>query len=285
MNGSLAGFEERRLAELKEHVAARAAAVRAGRPRRRIVLTVAAGVAIAAVASVVTVSSMNEGDAAYAVTKDSDGIVYVTVRDFRDAEGLTRQLKSLNVPAIVDYVPAGQKCRESRGTTVDDVPRGLYHAPTNIPGDDSGSRGWQMQINTKLFRPGQIFVWTLTVDPVHGGSSTSTILMRDPVASCELVPDDSPHFVPKMPFEQATSLGGYRVEGKTVGEVLPEIEKRGLKVTYLVTEPAPSDARGSHYMMRPTEQNTPVGEDWFVWQADERDKGVVRLMVTQKLQK
>ncbi|MEU4325305.1 CU044_5270 family protein [Nonomuraea dietziae] len=34
MNGPLAGFEERRLAELKEHVAARAAAERARRPRR-----------------------------------------------------------------------------------------------------------------------------------------------------------------------------------------------------------------------------------------------------------
>ncbi|MEV6153744.1 hypothetical protein AB0L53_25705 [Nonomuraea sp. NPDC052129] len=294
MNGSLAGFEERRLAELKEHVAARAAAERAGRPhaaaeragwpRRRMVLAVAAGAAIAAVASVVTVSSMGGADRAYAVTKDSDGIVYVTVRDFRDAAGLTRQLKSLNVPAIVDFVPAGQKCKEPRAEPVTDIPRGLYYAPRNIPGDDAGS-GWQMQINTKLFKPGQTFVWTLAVDPVYGGSDTSTILMRDPVAPCELVPDDVQHVVPKMPFPEVTSLGGYRVEGKTVGEVLPEIEKRGLKVTYLITEPPPERYPGDPYLMYPTKQGTPVGADWFVWQADEPEKGVIRLMVTQKLQK
>ncbi|WP_433517643.1 hypothetical protein ACQP2T_20130 [Nonomuraea sp. CA-143628] len=286
MNRSLAGFEERRLAELKEHVAERAAAERASarRPRRRAVLAVAAGVAVAAVSSVVTVSSMGGADRAYAVTKDSDGIVYVTVRDFRDVEGLTKQLRSLNVPAIVDFVPAGQKCKEPRAEIVTDIPRGLYYAPRNIPGDDNGP-GWQMQINTKLFKPGQTFVWTLEEDPVMGWIGTTTILMRDPVAPCELVPDDVQHVVPKMPFLEATSLGEYRVEGKTVGEVLREVEKRGLKVTYLITEVPPERYPGDPYLMYPTKQGTPVGADWFVWQADEPEKGVIRLMVTQKLQK
>lgn len=282
MNGSLAGFEERRLTELKEHVVARAAAERPRRPRRRIVLAVAAGAAIAAVSSVMTVSSMGGADRAYAVTKNSDGIVFVTVRDFRDAAGLTRQLKSLNVPAIVNFVPAGQKCKGPRAESVKDIPRGLYYPPRNIPGDD-GRSGWQMQINTKLFKPGQTFVWTLAIEPVYGWSSTSTILMRDPVAPCELVPDDTPHMVSVMPLAEDTSLGRYRVEGKTVGEVLPEIDKRGLKVTYMVTEPAPKDHPGNSYQMYPTKQNTPVGEDWFIWYADEPEKGVIRLMVTQKL--
>ncbi|MCA2220513.1 hypothetical protein LDL49_04590 [Nonomuraea sp. NEAU-L178] len=187
------------------------------------------------------------------------------------------------VPAIVNFVPAGQKCKGPRAEPVTDIPRGLYYAPRNIPGDD-GSSGWQMQINTKLFKPGQTFVWTLAVDPVYGGSDTSTILMRDPVAPCELVPDDEQHVVPKMPVPEDTSLGGYRVEGKTVGEVRPEIEKRGLKVTYLITEPPPERYPGDPYLMYPTKQSTPVGEDWFVWQADEPEKGVIRLMVTQKLQ-
>jgi DNA-directed RNA polymerase specialized sigma24 family protein len=30
-------------------------------------------------------------------------------------------------------------------------------------------------------------------------------------------------------------------------------------------------------------QHTPVGEDWRVWQADEPEPGVIRLMVTQRL--
>ncbi|MET8337223.1 hypothetical protein ABZV14_20310 [Streptosporangium canum] len=287
MNRSLAGFEERRLAELKEHVVARAAAERARPPRRRIALVTAAGAAVTAVASVVTVSSLGGAAPAYAVTKDSDGIVYVTVRDTApgdvpDVKGLTGQLKSLNVPATVDYVPAGQKCREPRGTIVTDIPRGLYHTPTNIPGDPDG---WQMQIDTKLFKPGQTFVWSLYVDSITGWNGTSTILMRDPVAPCELVPDDSPHYVSRMPWAKATSLGGYQAQGKTVGEVLSEIDKRGLKVTYLVTELAPDKPRypDMSYVMYPTKQNTPVGKDWFVWQADEVEKGVIRVYVTQKL--
>ncbi|MER5419339.1 hypothetical protein [Streptosporangium roseum] len=288
MNGSLAGFEERRLAELKEHVAARAAAERVRRPRRRVVLAVAAGAAVAAVASVVTASSIGGAAPAYAVTKDSDGIVYVTVRDTvpggdPDVKGLTRQLQSLNVPAIVDYVPAGQKCKEPRGTVVTDIPGGLYHTPRSIPGDPGA---WQMQINTKLFEPGQTFVWTLYVEPVNGWHGTRKILMRDPVAPCELVPDDRPHYLAgtPSPWGKATSLGGYQVAGKTVGEVLPEIDKRGLKVTYLVTEPAPDKLRDPDmlYVMYPTKQNTPVGNDWSVWQVDEPAKGVIRLYVTQK---
>ncbi|MFI6602373.1 hypothetical protein ACIBHX_39495 [Nonomuraea sp. NPDC050536] len=276
MNGSLAGFEERRLAELKEYVAKRAAR----RPRRRLVLAAAAAAAVTVGASVVTVSTMGGGDTAYAVTKDSDGIVYVTVRDFHDAAGLTRQLESLHVPAVVDYVPAGKKCaQEPRGVYVEDIPRGLYQPPTNIPGAGADEMGWRMRIDTKLFKPGQTFVWTLSNDPVYGWTETSTILMRNPVAPCELVPDDTPHHISTLPATPA----GYA--GKTVGEALPELEKRGLKVTYLVTEPAP-DPRppiGNPYVMYPTKQNTPVGEDWHIWNADEPQPGQVRLMVTRKL--
>ncbi|WP_214322571.1 hypothetical protein [Nonomuraea sediminis] len=276
MNGSLAGFEERRLAELKEYVAARAAR----RPRRRLVLATAAAAAVVAGVSVVTVSSTGGRDTAYAVTKDSDGIVYVIVRDFHDAAGLTRQLRSLNVPAVVDYVPAGKKCaQEPRGAYVEDIPRGLYQPPTNIPGAGADEQGWQMRIDTKLFKPGQTFVWTLSDDPVYDGTETSTILMRNPVAPCELVPDDTPHYIPQIPGPSA----GYA--GKTVGQVLPELNKRGVKVTYLITEPAPDPHPliGNQYVMYPTKQNTPVGEDWHIWNTDEPQPGQVRLMVTQKL--
>lgn len=76
-------------------------------------------------------------------------------------------------------------CREPRAKIVDRVPPGLYHAPANIPGDE---RGWRMRINTKPSEPGQTFVWTMTALP-SGGAATSTILMHDPVAPCELVPD------------------------------------------------------------------------------------------------
>ncbi len=219
----------------------------------------------------------------YAVTKDSDGIVYVTVRDFRDAEGLTRQLKDLGVPAIVDYVPYGKKCREPRATYVDDIPPGLYSVPENIPGE---TEGWRMRINPRLFEPGQTFVWTITATP-GGGGSTSTILMNDPVAPCVLVTEDhlGPRVIENPPYRTATlkgrSLAGYRVDEKTVGEVVPEIKRRGLKVTYLIMG-IPQGNPGGFVEMRT--QDTPVGDDWIVWEAEEstRVRGVIRLLVTDK---
>lgn len=75
------------------------------------------------------------------------------------------------------------------------------------------------------------------------------------------------------------SLQGYRVEGKTVGEVVQEIEKRGLKVVYQIVEPRPD---GGH-SMDPDRQSDPVSKDWFVWDAEEAQLGVVRLLVSEKL--
>ncbi|MET9248100.1 hypothetical protein [Nonomuraea sp. NPDC003709] len=212
----------------------------------------------------------------YAVTKDSDGVAYVKLRDFRDAAGLTRQLQELNVPAIVDYVPPGKMCREPRGTHVEDIPRGLYSVPENIPGEEG--RGWQMRIDTKLFKPGQTFVWTI------GETLTTTILMTGPVGPCVL--EDRPVQKEVKPdYRRATvkgrSLAGLRVDEKTVGEVLPELRKRGLKVTFLIMEIAPGNPGG--FGEGPT-RTTPVGDDWVVWEAEEsiREPGLIRLLVTDK---
>ncbi|WP_433251641.1 hypothetical protein ACQPYK_06385 [Streptosporangium sp. CA-135522] len=75
-------------------------------------------------------------------------------------------------------------------------------------------------------------------------------------------------------------LAGYRVDEKTVGEVLPEIEKRGLKVTYLVMSIGPGNPGG--FGIDPDRQHTPVGKDWIVWEAEEAASDTVRLLVTDK---
>lgn len=264
-----------------------AVSARAGRrgPRRA-----ALGLAAAAVAAtgIVVGPSLLTNDTlttpSYAVTKDSDGVVWVKVRDFRDVAGLAKQLRDLGVPAIVDYVPAGKKCREPRAAYVEDIPQGIYDPPTNLPGS---KHGWQMRIDTRLFKPGQTFVWTLTALP-GGGSSTSTILMEDPVKPCVLVPDDTPKMTsePELFDRTATtkgrSLAGYRVDGKTVGEVLPEIEKRGLKVGYWIIKPNPRNLGG--FAIDPRRQDIPVGKDWTVWEAEEssRKPGLIRLLVTKE---
>ncbi|GLX00301.1 hypothetical protein [Microtetraspora sp. NBRC 16547] len=249
---------------------------------RRLVLGLAAA-AVVATGIVVDPSLLRNGhsvSAAYAVTKDSDGIVYIQVRDFRDAAGLRKRLRELGVPAIVDHVPQGQMCRGPRATPMEDIPSGLYSVPENIPGERNG---WQMRIDTKLFEPGQTFVWTIT-DLPGGGSSTSTILMKDPVAPCVLVPDDTPKMKEadskvRRATRKGGSLAGYRVDEKTVGEVLPEIEKRGLKAVYLIMAIPPGNPGGFGELRT---QEKPVGKDWVVWEAEDVTSGVVRLLVTDK---
>ncbi|MEU7895829.1 hypothetical protein AB0B45_23605 [Nonomuraea sp. NPDC049152] len=215
----------------------------------------------------------------YAVTKAADGIVIIQVRDFHDAPGLERRLKDLDVPAIVDYVPYGQMCREPRGKHVRDIPQGLYSLPESIPGE---RHGWQMRIDTKLFRPGQTFVWTISGPANGGGGSTTTSLMEGPVSSCEPVPAPVQKEI-KAEFRTATtkggSLEGFRVDEKTVGEVLPELKKRGKKVIFLIMAIAPGNPGG---FGEERTQQEPVSDDWIVWEAEENAKGVIRLLVTDR---
>ncbi|MEV0202922.1 hypothetical protein [Nonomuraea sp. NPDC050691] len=174
-------------------------------------------------------------------------------------------------------MPEGKRCKEPRAEHVKDIPRGIYSLPEDIPGE---RHGWQMRIDTRRFRPGETFVWTITPN-AGGGSSTSTILMKDPVGPCELVP------APKQTEEKAAPLAtlkghlldGYRVDEKTVGEVLPEIRRRRLKATFLVMQIAPGNPGG---FGEGPELKTSPGDDWVVWEAEEAGKRTVRLLVTDK---
>ncbi|MDF5751832.1 hypothetical protein [Spongiactinospora sp. TRM90649] len=259
-------------------------AATAPRPRRgqRTVFGLAAAVALAA-GAVVVPTFLGDGSAlpkSYAVTRTDDGKVIIQVRDFRDAAGLEQRLKALRVPAIVNGLPSGQMCREPRGKHVKDIPPGLYGVPENIPGE---TEGWQMRIDTTLFKPGQTFVWTISASDASGdGSSTSTYLMEGPIAPCEPVPAPPP-VIREPEYRTATtkgrSLEGFRVDEKTVGEVLPELRKRHKKVEFLIIAIPPGNPGGYGELRT---QKAPVGDHWTVWEAEENTKGVIRLLVTEQ---
>ncbi|NJP96043.1 hypothetical protein HCN51_42545 [Nonomuraea sp. FMUSA5-5] len=260
------------LAEVTAHEPASGSGPVTMRARRRYrVAWLAAAVALAAGIVAVPIVLRDGAPSSYAVNLD-DGMVTIQIRDFDDAPELERRLRELGVPALVDHVPTGMMCREPRGEHVQTIPRGLYSVPENIPGEPGG--GWQMRINTKLFNPGETFVWTISGQ--HG--TTTTYLMRGPVAPCEPVPAPTPKV---LVYHSATgkngSLAGFPVEGKTVGEVMSEIRKRHLKAVLVVIEPNPSGGYAE-----PSDQDIPVGDDWIVWDAEERSKGVIRLLVTEE---
>jgi hypothetical protein len=74
-------------------------------------------------------------------------------------------------------------------------------------------------------------------------------------------------------------LEGYRADQKTVGEVLAEVRRRGLKAVFQVIVPGPGN---DGYGVRPGDQAAEVGDDWIVWEAEPEQAGVVRLMVTKE---
>jgi hypothetical protein len=199
----LAGFEERRLAELKQIVAARATGTPepgTRRPTRRAMTLAATAVGAVAVAVTGTVvASLGNAAPAYAVTKDAKGVVNVRIMRYRDAGGLSRQLQRLGVPAGVFFVPAGKVCHQPHVTPVTDVPRGLYSTPTDIPGQPGGD-GMQLRIDTRLFKPGQYFIFGLKVYTSADGTrndSVAQLLVTGKVIHCRFVPAPPPPHLPK----------------------------------------------------------------------------------------
>ncbi|RVX45782.1 hypothetical protein EDD27_8601 [Nonomuraea polychroma] len=273
------------LAAIKTQEAGTARVDTVSRPRRwargRLAFGLAAAVVLAAGVVTVPVLLQDGVSSSYAVTMD-DGMVTieVRVRDFRDAAGMEQRLRELGVPAKVDYVPYGMQCRP-RGQRVEDkdIPYGMFSEPENIPGEE---RGWQMRVNTKLFRPGQTWVWTISTFNDGRGTFTSSELLQGPVSPCEPVPAPTPSFT-RSEFRSATregrSLEGLQVDGKTVAEVLPELDKRHKKVLFTLIDVPPGN-RGGYGEVRTQEE--PVGGHWIVWEAEENAEGVIRLLVTEE---
>ncbi|WP_188194499.1 hypothetical protein [Nonomuraea sp. SYSU D8015] len=75
-------------------------------------------------------------------------------------------------------------------------------------------------------------------------------------------------------------LEGYRADEKTVGEVVAEVQRRGLKAVFQIVLPSPG---GEGYSLEPEgARAAEVGDDWIVWDAQSSQAGVVRLLVTKE---
>ncbi|WP_431931371.1 hypothetical protein [Nonomuraea jabiensis] len=80
-------------------------------------------------------------------------------------------------------------------------------------------------------------------------------------------------------MKKGEMLEGYRADGKTVGEVMAEVRRRGLKAVFQIITPAPDNGG---YGVDPKQQSAEVGDDWMVWEVQSEEAGVVRLMVTKE---
>jgi hypothetical protein len=192
----LGAFEEHLLAELKNVVATHTvegAVPGAGRatrrPRRRLVLAAAAVMTAAAVTAVIDPTMLGlSSSPAYAVQRDPDGSIRISVYDYRDPKGLQQRIEAFGVKAAVDYLPAGMTCQEPRADYVpaDQMPREMVDwAPLD-------SKDRYFKVHPQYIRPNQTFVYTVQVS-YHHGDRTQRFAIRlanGPVAPCKPVAGD-----------------------------------------------------------------------------------------------
>lgn len=196
-NDNLTGFEARLLTELRVEVQRRAefdeivAPALAPNPWRRRALVLGSAAAVAAAVAIVVpaVTGGPGASKAYAVTRDDDGTVTVTVYRFDDAAGLQSQLKAKGVNAVVDYTPAGKTCKMPRYTPVQAGGWGIqgssqHGGTTSFTVRPSDYTGHTLVITNSDLAPTQ----------VPGGSGTEAAassvqigVADGPVAPCELV--------------------------------------------------------------------------------------------------
>jgi hypothetical protein len=81
---------------------------------RRLAL-VAAGSVVAATPVLATVVVGSRSTPAYAAERLPNGTIKVTIREFRDAQGLERRLRTLGVRSVITYLPGGMRCTHRPG--------------------------------------------------------------------------------------------------------------------------------------------------------------------------
>jgi hypothetical protein len=164
---TLDSFESALLVELRAEVAERATGGRPPVRRRMVPLTAAAAVMTIAVVGVVT----PRPDAGYALDRQADGGIVVTIHELSDADGLERALAKEGVTAEVTY----------DATSL--VPSDLYTGDVRLSPVRIGTLEELMRHGAGCPIDNAIGV---TVDPADDGGVTFT-LARQFVASDETV--------------------------------------------------------------------------------------------------
>ncbi|MBB2940764.1 hypothetical protein FB565_000468 [Actinoplanes lutulentus] len=176
-------FEDRLLTELREVVESRPAPAPAALKRSRLRLVVAAAVAAVVAATVSILIGVNTSPA-FAVFREPDGSIRISVYDYRDPAGLEKRIEAFGIPAAVDYLPAGMTCRESRADFVPaaEMPLAMVDwAPL-------ASEDHYFKVHPEYIGPGQTFVYTVQMK--KGDQRAAIRLANGPVAACDPVPGE-----------------------------------------------------------------------------------------------
>jgi hypothetical protein len=177
-------FEDRLLAELRELVANQpgpVAAVRpTGRRRRPTRFVVGSVAATAVVAGLVLAATWSDNvSPAFAVDRQPDGSVTVTVKRLSDAQGLERQLRAAGIPAVVNYAPAGKACR---GPGTPARVRGLGPVHAGAVGSAAPGQPTTFHLSRNMVPPGETLL--MTASGANGPTSVGVAVVKGRVSSC-----------------------------------------------------------------------------------------------------
>ncbi|MFI1992063.1 hypothetical protein [Actinoplanes sp. NPDC020271] len=139
-------------------------------------------VAVAVAAVVAAAVPMLHTQAAYAVERDPDGSIRITIRQYTDAAGLQRRIESFGVRAAVDFLPAGTVCQGPRAAFVppEQMPLALVDWSTLSEPDH------YFKVHPERIGPGQTFVYAAQINK---GTTKAAIRLADgPVGPCVPVP-------------------------------------------------------------------------------------------------
>lgn len=209
-------FEHRLLAELRQVVAERPApeVVASPRSHRRRPLLFAGTVTGAAAATAALLTLTSGGVApAFAVDRQANGDVSVTINKLSDGQGLQSQLRAAGINAEVDYTPAGKACRQPRGRTAA-PPNGGARVGVRVK--DGGSSTFTVSRN--LVGPGQTLV--IATSGGTGPTSVGMQVIEGPVSPCVLV--DAPGAPAGPAFSTHGQLGGNSTGPGTVTRGAPK---------------------------------------------------------------
>ncbi|GLW11152.1 hypothetical protein Misp01_62800 [Microtetraspora sp. NBRC 13810] len=154
-------------------------------PRRRFPRLALLAPALAAAGLAVAAPMLLGGaEPAYAVTKEDDGTIFVTINEAKDPDGLEAELRALGLNAVVDYVPMGKKCspqpRSERFLTKEEAPLTVFPAPK---GQETG-----FTLDPGVVKAGQTAVLEFSVSEQTGGviAAIWARVSDGPVAECHL---------------------------------------------------------------------------------------------------
>lgn len=160
MSAPLDTFETALLTRLRQHVEEHPAA-RPHRSRSRLLLGVAASVAVAA--GIVVVVPGIGSNAAYSVQEGNSGTIIVEVRRLENAKGLESELAKYGVKADITYLPDRQECAPGRYTHVARELSGM--------GVSMGTDLLRITLPPGTVRRGETFVMAVSGETVPPSSS------------------------------------------------------------------------------------------------------------------